>query len=87
MFSNALRNILTGATVCVLGVILVVRRGSLSELVPSDTPTLTADAATGEHVFQDKNCRGCHSIMGSGGNSAPLSFPGALDPHFLQPRQ
>ncbi|MGE5743969.1 MAG: c-type cytochrome [Gemmatimonadota bacterium] len=71
MSNNALRNILIGATVFVLGVVLVVRRGSLSELVPSDTPTLTADAATGEHVFQNKNCSGCHSILGSGGNSAP----------------
>lgn len=50
MSNNALRNILIGATVFVLGVILVVRRGSLSALVPSDTPTLAADATTGEHV-------------------------------------
>jgi cytochrome c2 len=71
MSNNALRNILIGATVFVLGVILIVRRGSLSELVPSDTPTLTADAATGEHIFENKNCRGCHSILGSGGHSAP----------------
>lgn len=71
MSNNALRNILIGATVFVLGVILIVRRGSLSEIVPSDTPALTADAATGEHVFQNKNCSGCHSILGSGGTRAP----------------
>jgi cytochrome c2 len=71
MSNNALRNLLVGATVFVLGVILVVRRGSLSELVPTDTPTLTADAATGEHVFQNKNCVSCHSILGGGGTSAP----------------
>lgn len=71
MSNNALRNILVGATVCVLGLILVVRRGPLSEFLPSDTPTLTADGATGEHIFQNKNCSGCHSILGSGGTSAP----------------
>lgn len=85
MSNNALRNTLIGATVCVLGLILVVRRGPLSEFLPSDTPTLTADAATGEHIFQNKNCSGCHSILGSGGNGAPdlTSVIARRDPVWL----
>lgn len=79
MTDNALRNILIGATVFVLGVVLVVRRGSLSEFVPSDTPTLTADAgglgarveavtdsAKGAALFKQKGCSACHRIGGQG---------------------
>lgn len=85
MSNNAFRDILVGATVCVLGLILVVRRGPLSEFLPSDTPTLTADAATGEHIFRNKNCSGCHSILGSGGNGAPdlTSVIARRDPVWL----
>lgn len=71
MPKNSLRNILIAATVFVLGLILVVRRGSLSDFIPRDTPALAADAAAGEHVWQGKDCNGCHSILGSGGDRAP----------------
>jgi cytochrome c2 len=47
---NVLRNILIATSVFLLGMVVVVRRSHLAQYVPTDTPTLTADAAAGERA-------------------------------------
>ena len=71
MTEKSLRNILVVGTVFFLGVLVVMSRDSVSQLVSGRTPALSADVVAGKHVWQSRNCNDCHTILGIGGYYAP----------------
>jgi nitric oxide reductase subunit C len=44
---------------------------SLRQVVTARTPPLSADVIAGKHVWQERNCNDCHTILGIGGYYAP----------------
>lgn len=71
MTEKSLRSIFIVGTVLFLGVLVVMSRDSVSQLVSGRTPALTSDVAAGKQVWQGKNCNDCHTILGIGGYYAP----------------
>lgn len=71
MTEKSLRNILIVGTMFFLGVLIVMSRDSVSQIVSGRTPTVSTDVAVGKHVWQARNCNDCHTILGIGGYYAP----------------
>ena len=71
MTEKTLRNILIIGTVLFLGLLVAMSRDSVSQLVATRTPALSADVAAGKHVWQARNCNDCHTVLGIGGYYAP----------------
>ena len=60
--------IATFVCVAVLGALTI---DSLRQVVNARTPPLSASVVAGKHVWQQRNCNDCHTVLGIGGYYAP----------------
>lgn len=71
MANKTLRYSFVVVTVFLLSVFVVTNRDSFSGRSSNSPSTLAADVAAGQHVWQGRNCSGCHAILGAGGDFGP----------------
>jgi nitric oxide reductase subunit C len=64
------RTFFIGTMICgaILGALTI---HSLRDMVSARTPPLTVEAVAGKHVWQQRDCNDCHTILGIGGYYAP----------------
>ena len=66
------RNIFYGGTVFFFLLFLALTFDTERELPSRDNrANLTAEAAAGKHIWETRNCIGCHSLLGEGAYFAP----------------
>jgi nitric oxide reductase subunit C len=64
------RTFFIGTILC--GVVLgFLALDSLRDVVSARTPPLTAEVVAGKHIWQERDCNDCHTVLGIGGYYAP----------------
>jgi nitric oxide reductase subunit C len=71
MSERAWRNVFIYGTLLFLALLVGMTVHSLRQVTSTRTPPVTADVASGKHLWQERNCNDCHTILGIGGYFAP----------------